>query len=50
MLHHLVQVVESKLHHLLCRLALLSRLRKRVHKIVIVLYLVRHHYRSPGTY
>jgi hypothetical protein len=45
MLHHLVQLLQSKLLHLLCNLVLLSQLHRRVHKIVVVLHHVMHHCR-----
>ena len=50
MLYHLVQLLKSKMFHLLCSLAHLSRLHMRVHKIVAVLYQETHHCRSPRTY
>jgi hypothetical protein len=46
-LRHQVQLLQSKLLHLLRSLALLIWLHRRVHKIVVVLRQVTHHCRNP---
>jgi hypothetical protein len=42
-----VQLLQSKMLHLLCSLILLRQLHMRVQKTVVVLYQVTHHCRSP---